>query len=45
MNYNKDMTLEFFKVSHNEEGEEELELLDKFDLQNVAKEYENEMNH
>lgn len=45
MNYNKDMTLEFFKVSHNEEGEEELELLDKFHLEDIAKQYENEMNH
>lgn len=45
MNYNKDMTLEFFRVWVNDEGEEELELIDTFHLENVATEYENEMKH
>ena len=36
MNYNKDMTLEFFKVSQSEDGEEQLELIDTFNLENVA---------
>lgn len=45
MNYNKDMTLEFFRVTKSDEGEEQLDLIDTFHLENVAQEYENEMKH
>jgi len=45
MNYNKDMTLEFFRVTKSEDGEEQLDLIDTFHLENIAQEYENEMKH
>ena len=45
MNYNKDMTLEFFRVSTSAEGEESLELIDTFHLEDVQKQYESELKH
>merc|ERR1711879_534349 len=45
MNYNRDMTLQFFRVTMSDDGQEQLDLLDTFHLENVQQEYDNEMKH
>ena len=45
MNYNKDMTMQFYRVTKSEGGEEQLDLIDEFHIENVAQEHENEKKH
>ena len=45
MNYNRDMTLEFFRVTMSDDGEEQLDLIDTFYLDDVQKEYDTELKH